>query len=106
MIRKLGWFAAGGFVVGIVLVSFAFFALIAGIVAIALSLAGLAVLICAGFFGLRSLAQTSDAKFDPTVTERHWAWDGGDTVDIAVPATLHYHRGSGDQVIARLAAGD
>lgn len=39
------------------LVSLAFFTLIAGIVAMALSLAGLAVLISAGFIGLHSLAQ-------------------------------------------------
>jgi hypothetical protein len=42
-----------------------------------------------------------DTGVDPTVTERRWTWDGGDTVDIDVPATIHYRGGSGDELSAR-----
>ena len=38
---------------------------------------------------------------DASATERHWPWGGGDSVEIAVPATVRYRGGSGDEVIAR-----
>jgi len=34
-------------------------------------------------------------------SERRWTWDGGDTVEISVPATVHYRGGEGNEVIAR-----
>ena len=34
-------------------------------------------------------------------SERRWAWNGGDTIDIALPGTVHFHAGHGTEVIAR-----
>jgi hypothetical protein len=92
MIRKLGWLAAGGFGVGIVS-----FSLLAALGANELSGWHLGEILSLA----TSCHDDADAKIDPTVTERRWAWDGGDTVDIAVPGTVHYRGGSGDEVIAR-----
>jgi hypothetical protein len=92
MIGKLGWLAAGGFGVGIVS-----FSLLAALGANELSGWHIGEILSLA----TSCHDDADAKIDPTVTERHWAWDGGDTVDIDVPGTVHYRRGSGDEVIAR-----
>jgi hypothetical protein len=92
MIGKLGWLAAGGFGVGIVA-----FSLLAAVGAHELSGWNLGWLLSS----LNSCHDDEDAKIDPKATERTWVWDGGDTVEIAVPGTVHYRGGSGDQVIAR-----
>jgi hypothetical protein len=80
----------------------AFFTLIAGIVAMALCLAGLAVFkrrIYRSAFAYPK--DDEEAEIDTNATERHCAWDAGDTVEIDVPGTVHYRGGSGDQAIAR-----
>ncbi len=101
LLRSLPWISV--FLLPfLVLVSLAFFTLIAGIVAMALCLAGLAVFkrrIYRSAFAYSK--DDEDAEIDANATEGHWAWDGGDTVDIAVPGTVHYRGGSGDEVIAR-----
>jgi Putative auto-transporter adhesin, head GIN domain len=38
---------------------------------------------------------------EASATERRWPWDGGDSVEIAVPATIGYRGGSGDEVVVR-----
>jgi hypothetical protein len=43
----------------------------------------------------------SCGKDGATAAERRLAWDGGDTVNIAAPATVHYRGGEGDEVIVR-----
>lgn len=53
--------------------------------------------LAAGGFGV---GNDGDTKVDPGATGRHWVWDDGETVEIAVPAKVHY-RGGGDEVIAR-----
>ncbi|MFI5001360.1 MAG: GIN domain-containing protein, partial [Reyranellales bacterium] len=40
-------------------------------------------------------------KNSAAASERRLKWDGGDTVDIALPATVHYRSGEGDEVIVR-----
>jgi hypothetical protein len=92
VIRKLGWLAAGGFAVGIIA-----FSLAAALGAHELEGWNLGRILSS----LNSCHDENDAKIDPTATERRWAWDGGDTVEIAVPGTVHYRGGIGDQVIAR-----
>jgi hypothetical protein len=92
MVGKLGWLAAGGFGIGIVS-----FSVLAALGANQLSGWHLGEILSLA----TSCHDDADAKIDPTVTERHWVWDGGDTVDIDVPATVHYRGGSGDEVIAR-----
>jgi hypothetical protein len=92
MLKRLGWLAVGGFGVGIVGLSLA---------------ARLGADDLSGFAPWRhhwpfvTSCRDDGAKIDPAATERHWAWDGGDTVDIAVPGTVHYRGGSGDEVVAR-----
>ena len=92
MIRKLGWLAAGSFGVGIVA-----FSLLAALGVHRLPGWNLGRILSS----VTSCRDDADAQVDPNATERHWAWDGGDTVEIAVPATVHYRGGSGDEVIAR-----
>jgi hypothetical protein len=92
MIGKLGWLTAGGFGVGIVA-----FSLLAALGAHELLGWNLGWI----FSAVSSCHDDAAAEIDPKATERHWAWDGGDTVEIAVPGTVHYRGGSGDQVIAR-----
>lgn len=45
----------------------------------------------------------SDAcgKADGGATSREFVWDGGDSVAISVPATVHYRRGAGDKLVAK-----
>jgi hypothetical protein len=90
MIRKLGWLALGGFGVGIVA-----FGLAAHLGADELPSWRL------GEIWSSAACRDEDGKSDATATERHWPWDGGDTVEIAAPATVRYRGGSGDEVIAR-----
>ena len=92
MIRRLGWLAAGGFGVGIIA-----FGLVAALGAHELPWQQVGRI----WWFSSSCPDGTDANIAPTVTERHWAWDGGDSVEIAVPGTVHYHRGGGDEVIAR-----
>ena len=92
MIRKLGWLAAGGFGIGIVT-----FSLLAALRADELSGWNPGWILSS----LTSCRDDADAQIDPTATERHWAWDGDDTVEIAVHGTVHYRGGSGDEVIVR-----
>jgi Putative auto-transporter adhesin, head GIN domain len=90
MIRKLGWLALGGFGVGIVA-----FGLAAHLGADELPSWRL------GEIWSSAACRDEHGKSDATATERHWPWDGGDTVEIAAPATVRYRGGSGDEVIAR-----
>lgn len=90
MVRKLGWLALGGFGVGIVA-----FGLAAHLGAE--DLRGWRL----GDIWSSAACRDEDGKSDATATERHWPWDGGDTVEIAAPATVRYRGGSGDEVIAR-----
>jgi hypothetical protein len=89
MVRKLGWLAVGGLAVGIVAFSLA------------------AQLGAPGWRLGEILSATTSCEggadggsADASATERHWPWDGGDSVEIAVPATVRYRGGSGDEVIA------
>jgi hypothetical protein len=90
MVRNLGWVAVGGLSIGVASLSLA--AAIGG--------DGVYGLVGRGFAFDRSCAGDS-AKSDQNASERRWAWDGGDTIDIAVPATVHFRGGDGDEVIAR-----
>ena len=93
MIGKLGWLAAGGFGVGIIALS-----LVAVLGAQELSGWNLGWLLSS----MRSCHDDDrQGPVDPTVSERHWPWEGGDTVDIDVPATVHYRGGSGDELSVR-----
>jgi hypothetical protein len=90
MVKNLGWIAVGGLSVGVACLSLA--SVIGG--------DGVYNLVGRGFAFDRSCVGDG-AKADQNVSERRWAWDGGDTIDIAVPATVHFRGGDGDEVIAR-----
>lgn len=92
MVRKLAWLAIGGLGVGIVA-----FGLAANLGAKDLPGWRLSDL----WSSATSCGDEGDGKIDATASERHWRWDGGDTVAIAAAATLHYRAGSGDEVIVR-----
>ena len=90
MIKKLSWIAAIGIGVGI----------------IASTLAATLVADEGGgfdFWRAFSLAEScpKDTQAATGAPERRWAWEGGDSVVIALPATVHYRGGEGDDVIAR-----
>lgn len=92
MVGKLAWLAMGGLGVGIVA-----FGLAANLGAEDLPGWRLSDL----WSSATSCGEEGDGKIGATASERHWPWDGGDTVAIAAPATVHYRAGSGDEVIAR-----
>jgi len=85
MARTLGWIAAGGLSVGVVFLSLAY---------------------ATGGSEIRrtvdnlSFGRSCD-KNGATASERRLKWDGDDTVHIALPATVHYRGGEGDEVIVR-----
>jgi hypothetical protein len=88
MVRTLGWIAAGGLGVGVVFLSLAW-ATVGSDLRRGVDL---------GFdmpFG------RSCEKNGATASERRLKWDGGDTVNIAGFATVHYRGGEGDEVIVR-----
>lgn len=90
MVRNLGWVAVGGLSIGVACLSLA--SVIGG--------DGMYNLVGRGFAFDRSCT-SEGAKADSSATERRWTWNGGDTIDIAVPATVHFHGGDGDEVVAR-----
>jgi hypothetical protein len=90
MVKNLAWIAAGGLSVGVVCLSLAY----------AIGRDHMNDLADLGFSLGRS-CDSNSANVDSTKSERRWTWNGGDTIDIAVPATVHFRSGEGDEVIAR-----
>jgi hypothetical protein len=95
MTRGLAWIAAVGLGGGIILI------------AIAYSLAGRDFVREAAWRGvLGDTCRETDAKADNVnPSERRWAWNGGDSVDIALPGTVRFRAGEGSDVIARGSPG-
>ena len=90
MVRTLGWIAAGGLSIGFVSLALAY--VVAG--------RDLDALLGRSTFLAHSCGDGS-AKGDGKPTERRLAWQGGDTVEIALPATVRYRGGEGSEVIVR-----
>lgn len=79
---------------------------------IAVSGLGVAV-ICiaaAAAIGLGSISSGDWSVFDgdercprtgATADSREFPWDGGDSVSVSIPATIHYQRGNGTMVVAK-----
>jgi hypothetical protein len=88
MTRILAWIAAGGLGGGIVLLVLAY------------SLGGRDLMREASWHGW-PIETCSGSNNDGGGSERHWTWNGGDTVDLVAPGTVHFHAGEGDEVIAR-----
>src|SRR5437868_10441002 len=84
MTRKLAWIAGGGLFIGIACLVLAFFAGGRGDGCVP-ALTG----------------RPCDMHADSAITERHLAWPGGDTIGIAVPATIRYRGGSGSDIVVR-----
>ena len=89
MVRPLAWTAIGGLSVGVVSLSIAY-AMGDGAVHRLVNPITYLTSSCSGI-GVASTTQS----------ERRLAWSGGDTVEIAVPATVRYRGGDGDEVIVR-----
>ncbi len=88
MVRPLAWTAIGGLSVGIVSLSLAY----------ALGDNAMHRLVDVGSY----LGSSScDSAASATQSERRLAWSGGDTVEVALPATVRYRGGDGDEVIVR-----
>jgi len=88
MPRTLGWIAALGLGVGVVSLSLAY----------ATGGGEVDRLLSRSRFALQSC---SDNKGTSGGAERRLAWTGGDTIDIALPATVHFRGGAGDEVVVR-----
>jgi hypothetical protein len=90
MAKTLGWIAVGG-------LSFGFASL-----ALAYVLGGrdLDNFLDRGMFLAKSCGD-NDGKADAKQPERRLAWEGNDTVEIALPATVRYRGGEGSDVIVR-----
>ncbi len=84
MTRKLAWIAIGGLFVGIACLVLAF-------------LAGGR----SGGFVPALTGRPCDMHADAAIVERRLAWPGGDSVEIAVPATVRYRAGSSSDVVVR-----
>ena len=87
MVRPLGWIAIGGLSVGVVSLTLAY----------ALGDNAVHRLVDVGSYFGASCGGAASA----TLGERRLAWSGGDTVDVALPGTVRYRGGDGDEVIVR-----
>lgn len=86
MSRTLGWIATFGLGIGVVSLALAY------------ALGG------RDLDRLLSVAQScgdGDAKTGVASSERRLPWTGGDTIDIALPATVHLRVGEGSDVVVR-----
>ena len=90
MARTLGWIAAGGLGMGFVALALAY--VVAG--------RDLDALLDRSSFLAHSCGDGS-VTADRKVTERRLAWEGGDTVEISLPASVRYRGGEGNEVVVR-----
>jgi hypothetical protein len=51
--------------------------------------------------GWRGHGCEGPAKADSATSKRHLAWTGGDTIEIALPATVHFRAGDGSDLVLR-----
>jgi len=54
-----------------------------------------------GRMGWRGHGCDGPAIADSASSERHLAWSGGDTIEIALPATVHFRAGEGSDLVLR-----
>ncbi|HYR65158.1 MAG TPA: hypothetical protein VEP47_03460, partial [Reyranella sp.] len=90
----MGWIAAGGLGVGFVSLALAY----------ALAGRDLGSLLGHDIFHAQSCGDDS-GKADAKQPERRLAWEGDDTVEIALPASVRYRAGEGSEVIVRGSPG-
>jgi len=90
MAKTLGWIAAGGLSVGFASLALAY----------ALVGRDLANFLDRDIFLAHSCGDNS-GKGDAKQRERRLAWEGDDTVEISLPATVRYRGGEGSDVIVR-----
>ena len=90
MAKTLGWIAVGGLSVGFVSLALAY--VLAG--------RDIDALLDRGSFLAHSCGDSS-GKVDAKQTERRLAWEGEDTVEISLPASVRYRGGEGSEVIVR-----
>jgi hypothetical protein len=89
MTRNLGWIALGGLSIGITSLSLAF------------ALDGRRLPDWPGILALGSSCNDGGAKAGAGARERRLAWDGGDSIDLALPGTVHWRGGDGSDLVVR-----
>jgi hypothetical protein len=90
MVKTLGWIAVGGLSIGFASLALAY--VIGG--------RDLDGMLDRGIFLAKSCGN-NDGKADAKQQERRLMWEGGDTVDITLPASVRYRGGEGSDVIVR-----
>src|SRR3981081_3111215 len=90
MVKTLGWIAVGGLSIGFASLALAY--VIGG--------RDLDGMLDRGIFLAKSCGN-NDGKGDAKQLERRLAWEGGDTVDIALPGSVRYRGGDGSDVVVR-----
>ena len=90
MAKTLGWIAVGGLSVGFVSLALAY----------VLGGRDLDGLLDRGSFLAKSCGDNGGGA-GANQPERHLTWQGGDTVEIALPATVRYRGGDGSELIVR-----
>jgi Putative auto-transporter adhesin, head GIN domain len=90
MVKTLGWIAVGGLSIGFASLALAY--VIGG--------HDLDGMLDRGLF-LAGSCGNSDGKADAKQSERHLPWEGGDTVEVAVPGSVRYRGGDGSDVVVR-----
>jgi len=90
MAKTLGWIAVGGLSVGFVSLALAY----------VLGGRNLDALLDRSIFLAKSCGDSS-GKADAKQMERRLAWEGNDTVEISLPASVRYRGGEGSEVIVR-----
>jgi hypothetical protein len=85
MSRTLGWIAVFGLGVGVVSLTLAY----------ALGGRDMHRVFDRGLFAARACNDASPAS------ERHLAWSGGDSIDVALPGTVRFRGGDGNDVVVR-----
>src|SRR5260370_33095808 len=90
MAKTLGWIAVGGLSVGFVSLALAY----------VLGGRNLDALLDRSIFLAKSCGHSS-GKADAKQMERRLAWEGNDTVEISLPASVRYRGGEGSDVILR-----
>jgi hypothetical protein len=88
MSRILGWVATIGLSVGVISLGIAY----------ALGGRDLAHLLERSTFTFQAC---KDGAASQRVTERHLTWSGGDAIEIALPATVRFRGGKGDDILVR-----
>src|SRR5438093_1498937 len=89
MTRTLGWIALGGLSIGIASLSLAF------------AIDGRGLRDWPRVLSLDSSCRDGSARAGAGARERRLAWDGDDSVELALPGTVYWRGGEGSDLVVR-----